>query len=222
METLLTSNLYRCYTVPEAVNGRREERKKMLRKRFGIICFVIALAVSFAAGCGKKGDSTAGSKAAQMTESETAASIMEESLTESGTEGTADSQEEEPGALTDDQGEPLADETYKGPGKQAEAFAEKIQEAVSDRNLEALAELITYPCVFINGDQETILLKKQEDLLKQNPDMVFGDDLMVSVAKVDTATLKKTEEGIVLGEGASRIIFQETPEGSIGITEIKE
>ncbi|MGC6175245.1 hypothetical protein [Lacrimispora sp. 38-1] len=193
----------------------------MLRNRFGIICFVIALAVFFAAGCGKKGDLTAGSKAAQMTESETAASIMEKSMTESGTEGTAALQEEEPGTLMDDQGE-SADETYKGPGKQAEAFAEKIQEAVSDRNLEALAELITYPCVFINSDQETIILKKQEDLLKQNPDMVFGDDLMVSVAKVDTATLKKTEEGIVLGEGASRIIFQESPEGSIGITEIKE
>ncbi len=221
METLLTSNLYRCYTVPEAVNGRREEQKKMLRKRFCIICFVMALAVLCAAGCGKKGDSTAGSDAAQMTETETEAGILEKSITESGTEGTGSS-EEEPGSLMDDQGESPADGTYNGPGKQVEAFAEKIQEAVSDRNLEAFAELITYPCVFINGDQETILLKKQEDLLKQNPDMVFGDDLMVAVAKVDTATLKKSEKGIVMGEGTSRIIFQESPEGSIGITEIKE
>jgi len=52
--------------------------------------------------------------------------------------------------------------------------------------------------------------------------MVFGDDLMVSIAKVDTATLKKSEAGIVMGEGASRIVFQETADGSIGITEMKE
>ncbi|MDF2888886.1 MAG: hypothetical protein K0R23_3271 [Lacrimispora sp.] len=194
----------------------------MLRKRFGIVCFVIALAVFFAAGCGKKEDSTAGLNATQMTESEAAYGIMEKTITESSTEGTVSSEDMEPGSLMDDQEESQADETYAGPGKQAEAFAEKIQEAVSDRNLEALAELITYPCVFINGDQETINLKKQEDLLKQNPDMVFGDDLMVAVAKVDTATLKKTAEKIVLGEGASRIIFQESSEGSMGITEIKE
>ncbi len=196
----------------------------MLRKRFGIVCFIIALAVFFAAGCGKKGESAAGLSTAQMTESETSDSNsnMKKSVLESSTEGTVSSEDGEPDLLMKDQEETQAEETYGGPGKQAEAFGEKIQEAVSDRNLEELAELIAYPCVFINGDQETIILKKQEDLLKLNPDMVFGDDLMVSIAKVDTATLKKSEEGIVMGEGASRIVFQETADGSIGITEMRE
>jgi hypothetical protein len=200
--------------------GRNE--KKMLRKRFGIVCFIIALAVLFAAGCGKKGESAAGLSTAQMTESEAADSNIKKSISDSSTEGTVSSEDTKPDSLMKDQEEMRADETYGGPGKQAEAFAEKIQEAVSDRNLEELAELIAYPCVFINGDQETIILKKQEDLLKLNPDMVFGDDLMISIAKVDTATLKKSEEGIVMGEGASRIVFQETADGSIGITKMKE
>ncbi|WP_349671404.1 hypothetical protein [Lacrimispora sp.] len=194
----------------------------MLRKRFGIVCFIIALAVFFAAGCGKKGESAAGTGTGQITESEAADSNMKKSVSESSTEGTVSSEDGEPDSLMKDQEEMQADETYGGPGTQAEAFAEKIQEAVSDKNLEELAELIAYPCVFINGDQETIILKKQEDLLKLNPDMVFGDDLMVSIAKVDTATLKKSEAGIVMGEGASRIVFQETADGSIGITEMKE
>lgn len=185
----------------------------MLRKRFGFISFVIVLAVFFAVGCGKKEDSTAGLKTAQMTESETAASIMDNAISEE------DITEE---GITEDSTDMADDQTAEGPGKQAEAFAEKIQEAVSDRSLETLAELITYPCVFITGDQEKIILKTQEDLLKQNPDMVFGDDLMVAVAKVDTAMLKKTAKGVAMGEGDSRIVFQESPEGSIGITEIKE
>ncbi|MBE5984701.1 MAG: hypothetical protein E7248_15565 [Paenibacillaceae bacterium] len=194
----------------------------MLRKRFGIVCFIIALAVFFAAGCGKKGESAAGTGAGQITESEAADSNMKKSVSESSTEEAVSSEDGEPDSLMKDQEETQADETYGGPGKQAEAFAEKIQEAVSDKNLEELAELIAYPCVFINGDQETIILKKQEDLLKLNPDMVFGDDLMVSIAKVDTATLKKSDVGIVMGEGPSRIVFQETADGSIGITEMKE
>lgn len=188
----------------------------MFRKRFGFISFVIVLAVFFAVGCGKKGDSTAGLKTAQMTESETAASITENAISEEHITEEGISQDNTEGT------DLAADQTYEGPGKQTEAFAEKIQEAVSDRSLETLAELITYPCVFITGDQETIILKTQEDLLKQNPDMVFGDDLMVAVAKVDTALLKKTAKGVVMGEGDSRIVFQESPEGSMGITEIKE
>ena len=76
--------------------------------------------------------------------------------------------------------------------------------------------------VFITMDKETMSVKKKEDFLKQNPDMIFGDDLMVAVANVDTGTLKKIEEDMALGEGESRIIFQSNQDGSIGIIEIKE
>lgn len=63
---------------------------------------------------------------------------------------------------------------------------------------------------------------KKEDLLKLNPDMIFGDDLMVAVANVDTGSLNTKDEKIVLGEGESRITFQTSQDGSIGIIEIKE
>ena len=109
-----------------------------------------------------------------------------------------------------------------GPGKKVEAFAEKIQEAVGDRDLQAFGDLLFYPCVLLTGDEETITLKSREDLLKQNPDMVFGDDLMIAVANVDTVSLKKTDQGVVMGEGDSRITFQERSDGSYGITEIRE
>ena len=50
----------------------------------------------------------------------------------------------------------------------------------------------------------------------------FGDDLMVAVANVDTGSLNTKDEKIVLGEGESRITFQTSQDGSIGIIEIKE
>jgi hypothetical protein len=113
-------------------------------------------------------------------------------------------------------------EESAGPGKKVEAFAEKIQEAVGDRDLEAFAGLLVYPCVFITGDGETITFHSREDLFKQNPDMVFGDDLMVAVANVDTVSLKVTDQGVTMGEGASAITFKEQSDGSFEITEIKE
>ncbi|MEY8356356.1 hypothetical protein AALB39_23820 [Lachnospiraceae bacterium 54-53] len=200
----------------------------MFRKKISTVCFAVFMAVLFMAGCGGKEAADAGSAPSEATESETAAIKMERAAAEEKQEEQKEQEEEDMAGEEADAGlpGPGSDVPETGesdsPGKKAEAFAEKIQEAVADRNQEALAELLFYPCVFVTGDQETIILEKKEDLLKQNPDLVFGDDLMVAVANVDTASLNVTDRGIVLGEGSSNITFREKTDGSIGITEIRE
>ncbi len=195
----------------------------MFRKKFICICFAILLTALFTAGCGRKGTADVEKASSQATEAETEAGLMKKAAVEESageeTESSVSSEDMEqagPGAEIPESTE-AAD-----PDKKAEAFAEKIQEAVADRDLEALADLLSYPCVFITGDQDTLTIEKRDDLVKQNPDMVFGDDLMVSVANVDTADLDIKEQGVVLGEGESNITFKEMPDGTMGITEIRE
>ena len=191
----------------------------MFRKKNIYICFAIAAAVLFSAGCG--------APSLKGAEAETGAAVMKKAVTEENKEDKEDKSETMAAKETDmgeaGPGEEAETEREEDrPDKKIEAFAETVQEAVSDRDLEALGDLLFYPCVFITGDEETIILEKKEDLLKQNPDMVFGDDLMVSVANVDTATLKAGDEGVVLGEGTSGITFQEKPGIGLRITEIRE
>lgn len=192
----------------------------MMRKKFSCICFVMVMAALFLAGCGRKEASDNSGAPIETTESETAASRMEKAMIQEEASETSEEEEAEevgeagPGAMESSQNQ--------DPDTKVEAFAEKVQEAVSDRNLEALADLIFYPCVFITGDQEKIILQNREDLTKQNPDMVFGDDLMVAVANVDTGTLQVAQKRVVLGEGESYITFQVKNDGTIGIIEIKE
>lgn len=193
----------------------------MFRKKISYICFAVLMAALLTAGCGRKEAADTGSVPSEVTESETAAVKMDQTMAEESEEEDTAGEEVElfqagPGAEAEESTESGSQD------KKAEAFAEKIQEAVADKDMEAFADLLFYPCVFVTVDQETIILEKREDLIKQNPDMVFGDDLMVAVANVDTASLDVTEHGIVLGEGASNIIFREKSDGSIGITEIRE
>ena len=192
----------------------------MLKKKIGLFCFAAVMTVVLAAGCGRKNAADIGGSSSETAKTETAAVRMEKS----GTEEKADEE-----AVTEDDmdqsgpgTEATEEEESSGPGKKVEAFAEKIQEAVADRDLQALGDLLFYPCVFITGDVETITLNSLEDLLKQNPDMVFGDDLMVAVANVDTVSLKMTDKGVVMGEETSKVTFQERSDGSLGITEIRE
>lgn len=168
----------------------------MYGRKNSFLCFFIIAVMLMVSGCGSKGSVDSGRITSQVKESEKAAVVMEKTDTEE------DSLEEQ--------------------NKEAEAFAETVQEAFADRNVEVLGDLISYPCVFITVDQETIILDKREDLIKQNPDMIFGDDLMVAVANVDTASLKVTKEGVTLGEGTTGITFFDKSNGSFQIKEIRE
>lgn len=191
----------------------------MLKKKISLFCFAVAFAVLLPAGCGRKQAADLGGAPSEAAKTETAAVRMEKSGTNQGDEETVSEEDMgQPGPGI----EAAESEESTGAGKKVEAFAEKIQEAVGDRDLEAFADLLFYPCVFVTADEETIPLKNREDLFKQNPDMVFGDDLMVAVANVDTVSLNMTDKGVTMGEGTSKITFQERSDGSFGIIEIRE
>ena len=196
----------------------------MLKKKIGLFCFAAVFAVALAAGCGRKEAGDLGGSLSEAVKSETAAVRMEKSGIEE--KASVEVSDEVVTEVDMDQSGPgteaREEEESTGPGKKVEAFAEKIQEAVGDRDLQALGDLLFYPCVFTIGDEEPITFKSREDLLKQNLDMVFGDDLMIAVANVDTVSLKMTEQGVVMGEGTSKITFQKRSDGSLGITEIRE
>lgn len=195
----------------------------MFRKKFICIFFAILLTALFTAGCGRKGTADVENASSQVTEAGTETGVakkaaVEESAGEETKSVVSDEDTEQAGP-----GAEIPESTEAAdPDKKAEAFAEKVQEAVADRNLEALADMLSYPCVFITGDQDTLTLEKRDDLVKQNPDMVFGDDLMLSVANVDTADLEIKEQGVILGERESNITFKEMPDGNMRITEIRE
>lgn len=174
----------------------------MLRKIYSSIILAVFFMVVLLAGCAGKENPKA-TKEMSETELRSAANPMENMLPEVNTEK-----------------ETVIETVLKD--EKLDAFAETVQEAVSDRDLEALSDLLYYPCALITVDQETISLNNKEDLIKQNPDLVFGDDLMIAIANVDTATLRNSEDGVVLGEGSSYLIFHKLETDDYGIKEIRE
>ena len=194
----------------------------MFRKtRYFFFCFTLALLVS-ATGCAKA-KSPAGSKtSAQVPGPEQKNPLESEAsafLSQSEDEDTEDTDTADFTAHADSKEAPG---TSLSPAKKAEAFAEMVQEAVADRDLEAFASLLYYPCLITTKEQETVILETKEDLMKQNPELVFGEDFMVAVANVDTAALEQSDEGFLLGEEFAGITFAEKPNGNFGIKEIRE
>ena len=74
--------------------------------------------------------------------------------------------------------------------------------------MEALADLAAFPLNLETADGEKMTFADRNEFLKQNPDLIFGDDLMVAIAGVDTATLEANADGVTMGEENPHIRYK--------------
>lgn len=94
------------------------------------------------------------------------------------------------------------------------AFAEQIQAAMADQDLEALADLCAYPLA-VNGE----VVEDRETLLELGADVIFTEERCAVIAAVDVSTLEETMAGVIMGDATPNIIFKSV-DGTLGITGI--
>lgn len=94
------------------------------------------------------------------------------------------------------------------------AFAEQIQEAVAAKDMEALADLCSYPLA-VNGE----VVDNKDAFMELGTDVIFTEDRCSVVEKVDVSALEETMAGVVMGDATPNIIFKSV-DGKLGITGI--
>lgn len=102
----------------------------------------------------------------------------------------------------------------KGANGDTAAFAEKIQSAMADKDIEALANLCSYPLA-VNGE----VVENKEAFLALDEDTVFTEERCAVIAAVDVQALEETMAGIIMGDATPNIIFKSV-DGNLGITGI--
>lgn len=102
----------------------------------------------------------------------------------------------------------------KGENGEIAAFAEEIQTAVSDKDMEALADLCIYP-VAVNGE----VVENKDALMALGEDVIFTGERCTVIASVDVSALEETMAGVIMGDATPNIIFQSV-DGKLGITGI--
>ena len=102
----------------------------------------------------------------------------------------------------------------KGAGGETEAFAEQIQAAMTDQDLEALADLCAYPLA-VNGE----VVESREAFMELGVDVIFTEERCAVIAAVDISALEETKAGFIMGDATPNIIFQSV-DGKPGITGI--
>lgn len=196
-------------------------RKLALAVTIGAACLGIA-------ACGQSAESTTETTTAQATEAVTeseSTETEEETKTETAdkeseteTEET-ESKDAEAEASESTGAEQAGLDNFSVDMETVAAMGKDIKAAVEAKDLDALAELASYPVYVGLEDAEDVETK--EDFLALGADAVFTDELVQSVTGADETALEASKAGFTLssGDSSANIIFG-VVDGELKITGI--
>ena len=91
------------------------------------------------------------------------------------------------------------DGTSDADAEEIKAFAEKIQKAVADKDMDALAELCSYPMNISISEENVTEIADKDTFMKIEPEKVFTEGFIKEIADTDIDNLEEYGVGILLG-----------------------
>ncbi|RGY99852.1 hypothetical protein [Clostridium sp. AM58-1XD] len=178
-----------------------------MKKRTYVIAAASALALALTA-CG-----------GGNTKEETTTAV--ETTAESSAEDATDAVSQE---STNDSSE-AAEETTEA--KKAEvteddiiAFVEEVEDAVMNKNMKSLAEMITYPVYVASVKENEGIVADKEAFLALDKNTLFAEAFVDAVTSFNASEIEESEAGYVIGNGTPNVTFNIGEDGALGITGI--
>ena len=171
-------------------------------------------AVMIMSGCGQE-------KTEEMTVQETTQTTEQgtESVQEEISAGAEETEEEADNEQEMSSGtEPVYEDNFAVGQEAAVAFCDKIKEAAAAEDLEALAELTSFP-VYVGLPDTDGIVETKEDFINLGAEKIFTEEMLSAVSEADVSGQEPSMAGFVMeGEsGRPNIIFG-VVEGKLAIT----
>lgn len=205
-----------------------------MKKKWAILGTAMMAAVAITA-CGSK-DTTATTVAVETTAeaaSDTAAPESQAGTTETGSGTTAaegesgsDAGEESKAAgdaadetvNTGDEADDVSEQAEDLTAEEIKTFAGKVQKAVADKDIKALADLCAYPVYVSLSEGEGSEIDNKEAFIALDTAKLFTESMLKEIAETDPATLEQFGAGVIMGN-ENNIIFNNV-DGQPSITGI--
>ena len=205
-----------------------------MKKKWVILGTAMMAAVAITA-CGSK-DTTATTVAVETTAeaaSDTAAPESQAGTTEAGSGTTA--AEGESGSVageeskaagdaadetvnTGDEADDVSEQAEDLTAEEIKTFAGKVQKAVADKDIKALADLCAYPVYVSLSEGEGSEIDNKEAFIALDMAKLFTESMLKEIAETDPATLEQFGAGVIMGN-ENNIIFNNV-DGQPSITGI--
>lgn len=193
-----------------------------MKRKLAVLGTAIMAAAAITACSGKDAKTTTAAEV--VTQSDTTDGVTDgetEADTASDSETAAESQSSESASQEAALLEEAEDVSHAGAEleqSEIKPFAEKVQKAVADKDMEALAGLCVYPVYVSLGEGQGEEIADEAAFLKMDADKIFTESLLKEIADTDVDTLEQFGAGVIMG-GENSIIFNNV-DGQAAITGI--
>lgn len=193
-----------------------------MKRKLAVLGTAIMAAAAITACSGKDAKTTTAAEV--VTQADTTDGVTDgetEADTASDSETAAESQSSESASQEAALLEEAEDVSHAGAEleqSEIKPFAEKVQKAVADKDMEALAGLCAYPVYVSLGEGQGEEIADEAAFLKMDAGQIFTESLLKEIADTDVDTLEQFGAGVIMGEENS-IIFNNV-DGQAAITGI--
>ena len=193
-----------------------------MKRKLAVLGTAIMAAAAITACSGKDAKTTTAAEV--VTQSDTTDGVTDgetEADTASDSETAAESQSSESASQEAALLEEAEDVSHAGAEleqSEIKPFAEKVQKAVADKDMEALAGLCAYPVYVSLGEGQGEEIADESAFLKMDAGQIFTESLFKEIADTDVDTLEQFGAGVIMG-GENSIIFNNV-DGQAAITGI--
>lgn len=193
-----------------------------MKRKLAVLGTAIMAAAAITACSGKDAKTTTAAEV--VTQADTTDGVTNgetEADTASDSETAAESQSSESASQEAALLEEAEDVSHAGAEleqSEIKPFAEKVQKAVADKDMEALAGLCAYPVYVSLGEGQGEEIADEAAFLKMDADKIFTESLLKEIADTDVDTLEQFGAGVIMG-GENSIIFNNV-DGQAAITGI--
>lgn len=150
---------------------------------------------------------TPASEAAESKEQKTEETKAAEEKVEEKAEPAAKAVQENAGGYEDN---------FAVDGSASSAFGKKIKDAVADKDLEALADLTSFP-VYVGFKDGGKVVESRDAFIALGADSIFTAEMLDSIAGADETALSPSMAGFVLQTGDGPNIIFGVVDGKLGI-----
>lgn len=172
-------------------------------RRFGLMLLAAALCLMLA-GCGQSSQPPSQEPPVQSGQTDPSGSGETETADPAGEEEPAEAPQEDAAGEED---APTYEDNFDVDAEAAADFARKIQDAVADQDLEALADLMMFPN-YVGFAEDPAFVNTREEFIALGADRIFTQEMCDQIAAAETEYLQPSEAGFVLSaDGRPNIIF---------------
>lgn len=178
-------------------NNKNGKRNKITGAT-ALLCLAVCLAAL--AGCARVQDSSVGTAGGTVTESSNGTPPMTAAESSKGAPAAADTDgDSKRGESSGNESKLDSDlDNFSVDSIAVRAFAEKVQAAVKNEDLEALSSLMAFPNYVSIYTQNNGMVKSEKEFLSLGKEKIFTDQLKASIANADLDALKPSMAGFVL------------------------